>query len=542
MEGEPLASRMLGCAVPGARAAALLLAAALLRMSVSAAAGEAVVTILHTADIHGHLDPVPPERGTEPAGGLLRCAAVVREIRARAPRAILLDLGDLLQGAPESDYAGGRLVREAVRAMGYDALVIGNHEMDGGLAALARWDRDTGIPVLAANLRRPGAAAALPNQRPFLGVEVDGVRVAIVGLTNPRIPFWSRPLLLGDAVVDPSLTALRRVLPAVRAWKPDVLVLAVHQGWREYGDDPANEIRAIARAFPDADLILGAHTHQAVERRDAGGVPYTQAGPYGLWLGEATLTVDTATRRVVRCQTRLHEVGAALEPDPEASARTADGLAAVRRELRREVGWAAVPVSAATVAPGQSAAQTLLAAAIAARVGADVVIHGTLSEASWRAGALRVRDVWRLVPYDNYLGVAHLTLDDLRDILEENSAYYGKRDFRGVYGLTYDLNPAAPAGQRVRALRLASAPPPAPDARLRVAFNSHDMASAGGRFLVLREILERPESRLEEFPDRTTRDAVLAFLATHRPLTIEPAPGARRVRDRRPSRAAAINK
>ena len=105
--------------------------------------------------------------------------------------------------------------------------------------------------------------------------------------------------------VEASLAALRRVMPLVRAQKPDILVLAAHQGWREWGDDPANEVRAITQAFPEFDVILGAHTHQAVEWKTVNGVAYTQAGSYGLWLGAVRLVFDTQTRRVKSKQIQL---------------------------------------------------------------------------------------------------------------------------------------------------------------------------------------------------------------------------------------------
>jgi hypothetical protein len=236
---------------------------------------------------------------------------------------------------------------------------------------------------------------------------------------------------------------------------------------------------------------------------------------------------------------------------------------------------------------GQSAIQTLIAAAIAERVRADVVIHRALSDESLRAGRITMRDVWRIVPYDNYIGVAHLTLDELRQILEENSGYFESREFRGVYGLTYDLQPKAAAGKRVSNIRLSGSTwsvarpspvergpaiaggassverkqaagdgvrtaeggtnaPPSPErlppheaasagqageqGRVRVAFNSYDMASAGGRLLRMRAILDQSTSCLEEYPDADTRDAVCAYLQRHQPLDIQVAPGAHVVR------------
>ncbi|MFA5344391.1 MAG: bifunctional UDP-sugar hydrolase/5'-nucleotidase [Kiritimatiellia bacterium] len=588
---------------------------AILLLTPALTAREVAITLLHTADVHGHVAAVAnvgsrigiaiqsgsvepqlhqvgveavrengkvakgltSERAKEPGapdgpgGGLLRCATRIAEIRRQEPNVILLDCGDLIQGSPESFLTHGRIVVEAVRQLRYDALVPGNHEFDGGVDALRRFYTQAKIPVLAANI---GGVQdpALPGMRPFLCKDVDGVRVAIVGLSNPLIPKWSRPRLLGDVTVEASLVALRRLLPLVRAQKPDILVLAVHQGWREWGDDPANEIRAIAQAFPEFDVILGAHTHQSVEWKTVNGVAYSQAGCYGLWLGVARLVFDTQAKRIKSKQMQLLAVDSGVAPDKTLADLTAKSLEETKIYLNQEVGVAAVELKPKSRARGQSAIQTLIALAIAERVQADVVIHRALSEESLRAGRITMRDVWRIVPYDNYIGVAHLTPDELRQILEENSAYFASREFRGVYGLTYDLKPKAAAGERVSNIRLASecrmknaecgisgggttenrrrTPDAgrkaddgecggrslerqsgrAPDKRVRVAFNSYDMASAGGRFPRLRAILEQSASRLEEYPDADTRAAVLAYLRAHQPLDIQAAPGAHVVR------------
>ncbi|MFH1476368.1 MAG: bifunctional UDP-sugar hydrolase/5'-nucleotidase [Verrucomicrobiota bacterium] len=566
-----------GGALCAAAIAALLLAPALL-------AREVTVTLLHTADVHGRVAAVNSERENKPGGGLLRCATRIAEIRRRDANVILVDCGDLFQGAPESFLTRNRIIVESVRQLQYDALVPGNHEFDGGVEALDRFYEQAKIPVLAANIRS-SREPALPGAGAFLCKEVDGVRVAILGLTTPLIPMWSRPHLLGDMTFEDSLSALRRVMPLVRAQKPDILVLAAHQGWRKWGDDPANEINAIARAFPEFDVILGAHTHQAVEWETVHGVAYTQAGCYGLWLGVVRLVFDTQSRRVKSKQIQLLAVDSGVAPDKALEDQTARSLKETKTYLDQEVGVAAVELKPVSRGRGQSAIQTLIAAAIAERVQADVVIHRALTEASLRAGPITMRDVWRIVPYENYIGVAHLTLDELRQILEENSGFFKSREFRGVYGLTYELQPKAAPGKRVSNIQLTSkcrmknaecridgdgkekqanpegglptdvsgdlsgvalAKPevlakagdrpahrsplgengmPTP-ARVRVAFNSYDMASAGGRFPRLRAILDQSTSCLEEYPDADTRDAVLAYIRRHQPLDVKAAPGA----------------
>lgn len=513
------------------------------------AADEVAITILHTSDVHGHVAEVWSNREQHSGstgrskssfrwdklsegGGLLRCATLITEIRAREENVILVDCGDLFQGSPESFLTTNRIVAEAVRYLRYDALVTGNHEFDGGVGALRQFYSQAQTPVLAANIQAPPKEEALPGARDFLYRDFEGVRLAIVGLTTPLIPQWSRPRLLGNVTVEDSLKTLHRVMPQVRAVKPDILVLATHQALREWGDDQASQIHAIARAFPEFDLILGGHTHQAVESETVNGVAYTQAGYHALWLGSVRLVFDTKERRIKSKKSQLLPVDSGVAADKILSAKLAEPLQETEKYLSQEVGQTVVELEATSSFPGQSAIQTLIAAAIAEQVQAQVVIHRALTEASLRAGRIRMKDVWRIVPYDNYIGVAHLTLAELRQILEENSNFYDSDDFRGVYGLTYDLRPDGVVGARVANVRLTGRPAVTRE-RIRVAFNSYDLASAGGRLPRLRAIVERSASGLEEHLELNTRDAVLAYLREHRPLEIRPEPGAKIIRQKK---------
>ena len=506
-------------------------------------AREIEINILHTADLHGHLEPVAVaeanERAGQPAsfarvtaGGLLRCATIMNGIRAQETNVVLIDCGDLFQGSVESYLTRGEVMMKAVKHLRYDALVVGNHEFDWGVEQLRVLYLKTEIPVLTAGIAAP-ENKTLPWSRPFLVRQIDGVKLVIIGLTNPLIPKWQRPRLLGDLQFPETLEALRAALAQARKIKPDILILAVHQGWRQWGDDQANAINSIAKAFPDFDLIIGAHTHQAIEAQEVNRIVYTQAGYYGLWLGKVWCRFDSERHALTKIETRLIVVGADVPPDTALEGLVSDDLRSAKSYLRRKVGDSEREITSEAKNPGQSEVQTLIAAAISESVEAEVVFHGTLSSASLPRGAVRMADVWRIVPYENTIGKGRLTFAEVREILEENSRYYGKDQFRGVYGITYDLNPRAPSGERVSNLRLSNGREIKNDERILFAVNSYDLASAGGRFPRLREIMERPEAALEE-TNKDTREAVIEYIGAHSPLNIKTAPGARIVKNRSP--------
>ena len=479
------------------------------------------ITILHTTDLHGRILPTRDYDGTDNVGGLLRCATAIEQLRAEEPNLLLVDGGDLYQGTLASFMTRGQLMNDALAWLGYDAWVLGNHEFDWGVEVLSAAVEGSAVPVLGANVgARPGADNPLSSVQPFVIREVDGVRVALVGLTTDAIPNWSRRHLLGDIVITDSVEALQAVLPQVRAARPDVMVLLIHQGYRPFGDSPANQINRIARQFPEFDLIVGGHSHQPVDGVLVNGILYSQAGYYGIWLGKVRLVYDTVTRSVEERHAQLIHIADTYEPH--------EGLrAALRGDLERAEKAAAVELGSVTEAletrsraTGQSGIQTLICRAVAEASGAEIVLHGTLSGEGLSPGAVYERDVWRIVPYENTIGVVQISVAELQEILEDNADLLGGSQFMGVHGVQYDLHAYAEPGRRIRNVRRADGSSIHPRTRLRVAMNSYVLASGGGRFPAARRIADEPMSRLV-MTGIDTRAAVRDYMRRHSPLAIE---------------------
>ncbi len=491
----------------------------------SVAARLVPITLVHTTDLHGHVWPARDYDGTEGVGGLLRAATIIDQWRAERPDLLLVDGGDLYQGAIESYLSRGQIMNRALGWLRYDAWVLGNHEFDWGLNVLAQAVRASPAPVLAANVQaRPGAANPLPALRPYIIRNVQGVRVALVGLTTDAIPFWSRPHLLGDLIIIDSVAALQKWMPRVRAERPDILVLLTHQGYRPFGDSPANQINRIARHFPEFDLIIGGHSHQPIERARVNGIPYTQAGYYGIWVGKATLVYDTVARAVVSETFTLREVDASVPKHAGLQAALAEELEQAQTFGERPIGTVAHALDYRSAHVGQSYLQQLLARAIARAAGTEISLHGILAEETVAAGPVTERDLWRIVPYENTIGVLQLTAADLQAILEDNAALdRTATQFMGVHGVRYTLHAYAPPGERVRDLRYADGRPIHPRARLPVALNSYVLASGGRRFPSARRLADDPVTRLR-WVGQDTRSAVRAYLARSSPLSLEVEP------------------
>lgn len=475
------------------------------------------VTIIHTTDLHGFVDPGYTYGGREGQGGFLRCAHRIQDIRTNAVNSLYIDCGDLVQGSLESSLSKGRVMTRALECMSCDAWVPGNHEFDWGLEALTRMMDESTLCPLAANLtQHPGLRPLLPRVKPYQIFTLGGIRIAVIGLTTPGIPAWSRPFLIGDVWVRDSVETLREILPELRG-QVELLIVAAHQGLKMGGDDFANQLHAVSQSFPEIDVLLGGHSHQTVAMTEVNGILFSQAGYHAQWVGQVDLVYDTVERKVIHRQATLHEMDGSEPVLASLEEELLPWLEPAREKAGDVVGELAVDLPGRSPLPGHSLQQQLICDAIQSASGADFVLHGAFCKQTFPAGEMRVSDLFRLVPYDNRIGLLQITKQDLIDILEENAQQMGRHSFLGHQGFQYALHPDAPEGHRVQNLRLSDGQPLHPRKRYTLALNSYVLASGGQRYMRIRQIADDPIARLDWLAS-PTREVVSAYLQTHRPV------------------------
>src|SRR5437899_4754349 len=162
----------------GWRNPAMSLAAALLQP----AAGETLITTLHTNDTHSQIDPILENDKTYAGkGGVARRATLVKRVRRENPNTLLIDAGDVLQGTPYFNFYKGEVEYKAMSMIGYDAGTIGNHEFDNGVESLARAYQFANFDIVSTNYDVRGSA--LESRVKHQDVEeAGGVRIGLFGL------------------------------------------------------------------------------------------------------------------------------------------------------------------------------------------------------------------------------------------------------------------------------------------------------------------------------------------------------------------------
>ena len=485
--------------------------------------GNAVtISILHTTDLHGRILPTTDYAGHPDLGGLARCATQIRAWRQTNPNSILLDIGDVYQGTQVSLDNRGSLMISCLNALGYDGWVVGNHEFDWGMNVLASCIQHSAMPVLSGNARWDGQAldAAPSSQkslRPYLVKEVAGFRVAIIGLTTPALSSWLPPEnLRGFEALDP-VQSLRRLIGEVAALKPDAIVLAGHMGLIRR-DDEANQIGALTREFPQLTAVLGGHTHQNHSSEWINGVLYTQADHYGIYAGKLDLVFDRTARKLLARNATTILMDHQVAFDPLVLSLSRHELDVADQLLARRVGEL-TETFAAIAPPGQASDQErLIGSGIAAAlrkqgVEIDAVMHGLFeAKQTLTPGPKTVADIWTILPYENQIVTVDLAYADLLALATELANPPEARDARSLMGL-HAITTRENGAVKISAIAAADGSPMPAKSSYRVALNSYDSQSGGGRFPLLGQLVANPANRRVLYPTQI-RDALIDFFVT----------------------------
>src|SRR5262244_3339080 len=184
--------------LPGLAALLSLLVLALAVASQTPVRGGRVhLTVLGTTDLHGNIFPLDYYTDKPDARGLAKAATIIKQIRKDNPNLLLLDSGDTIQGTP-LEYLHNKKNNQppdpmmlAMNNLGYDAMTVGNHEYNFGLKVLEKARSEAKFPFLSANTYETGAKGTPETHyQPYIIKEAQGVRIGILGLTTPGIPYW----------------------------------------------------------------------------------------------------------------------------------------------------------------------------------------------------------------------------------------------------------------------------------------------------------------------------------------------------------------
>jgi 5'-nucleotidase / UDP-sugar diphosphatase len=223
--------------------------------------GPVKFTVLHTNDHHGRF-----WKNNDGEGGLAARATLVNQIRAELKNSgghlLLLDAGDVNTGVPESDLLDAEPDFKGMKAMGYDAMALGNHEFDKPLAVLAKQQDWAGFAFLSANIYKKGGDRLYPSH---VTLERGGLKIAVMGLTTEDTPKLTDPANTQSIEFRPALAEAKALVPQLRK-QAHVVIGLTHVGHYPDGKAGVNAPGDVelARGVTGMDLLIGGHSHNPV--------------------------------------------------------------------------------------------------------------------------------------------------------------------------------------------------------------------------------------------------------------------------------------
>ena len=485
------------------------------------------ISVLHTTDLHGHILPTSDYDGNPDRGGLARCATQIRRWQRENPNSILIDVGDVYQGTDVSLRNKGALMIDLLNHLEYDAWVVGNHEFDWGMECFERVLQQSNMPVLAANMLMEGKLAGeFPNAKhpfakiqPFILKEIAGIKIAIIGITTPGMPFWLWPEFTRGLDFRHPVEPVRRAIASAKSGGADAIVLTGHMGLktRTGGDDFANTVMALTSEFPELPVFIAGHTHQDLPSRLTNGVLFTQADHFGIHVGRVDLLFDRNSKKLLRREAICELMDNRFSFDQVVLSRAKSHLAESSAAVSEPIGELAETLRGRSRPGRPSEVERLIGAAIMEmlrerNVPVDGVMHGTFDDkADLIAGPKTVYDVWNIIPYENYIVTAQLSPEEIKIAMEDVFASHEKRSLLGFELKTEGRRDDC----KIVSMALANREPLDRNKKYVIAFNSFDARSGGHHFMKLRAFLERPKANCILHPVQT-RDALIGYFQRHK--------------------------
>ena len=430
--------------------------------------------VMETTDIHGYLIY---NDNSFLHYRMAYVADKVKDTRGRGDaydpgRLLLLDAGDLYQGASLSNILNGEPIYAAMDRMGYDAVALGNHEFDWGLEGLIdpdatlpdyEWEgvvQENRVPVLCANLYRDNVRDSRTRDYVILektAVSDEGesipVRIGVVGFAENYASsiMASKFTGMGYSITEDYSMARSIAASLEESGQCDATVLLIH-------GEAAGAAQSLGQgsAF---DLVLGGHSHITAEGNTRWGVTYLQGGRYCEHYASAVMkfTKDTQgklsfkgvqDRKIVTVNSNKDMRNSpgqnASDLDDEILALSEEALSRVSQELTSAIGYICVDATSSSLSGSGGRASTLSnwMCDITRRIGdADVAFinSGALRTSIPLNGQSRrditVGHVYEVFPFGNTIYVYSITYADLLKVFEYSVTGGGKGLFSYMTGI-----------------------------------------------------------------------------------------------------------
>ena len=250
------------------------------------------ITILHTNDVHSHIDPFPKNDPLNPSGGgVIARANLINLIKKDNPHTLVLDAGDVFQGTPYFNFFGGELELKLMSKMGYNASTLGNHEFDNGMEKLSKVLKHANFSFLNSNytLKNTPLENKIKSHEIF---NINGIKIGVFGLGIELEGLVEKKLYKGVKYLNPIEISKDISDDLKYNHNCDLIICLSHLGFSYSKDKNIMCDLILAKQTKNIDLIIGGHTHTfldepvKVKNLENKDVIINQVGCFGINLGK----------------------------------------------------------------------------------------------------------------------------------------------------------------------------------------------------------------------------------------------------------------
>ena len=484
------------------------------------------IKVLATSDIHGCFFPYNFIERKEMKGSLARASHYVKEQRKEfGQNLILLDNGDILQGQPTCYYCNyvnpkmPNAAATAINYMKYDAQAMGNHDIETGHAVYDKWISEVKCPMLGANV--VDKVTGKPYLKPYIVLERENVKIAVLGLLTPAIPNWLHESLWSGLYFEEMVECSKRWVKHIKdVDNPDVIVGLFHSGWNggistlHYNEDATE---SVAKNVDGFDIIFLGHDHnkrKAIIKSPTGkDVLCLDPSCNAMYIADATIDITFEDGKVKDKQIEglIADISdTPIDQDFVHSMKAVED--SVRQYTGRKIGTFTKTISTSDCFFGSSPFNDFIHEIQLNVTGAEISFNAPLTfESKINEGDVFMSDMFKLYRYENQMYVMkmrgkevrkHLEMsydqwvntmtspDDHIMLLSEKTQYDRQKcgfknltfNFDSAAGIDYVVDVTKPNGQKVKILQMSNGEPFVEDKWYRVVMNSY-RGNGGGELL-----------------------------------------------------------
>ena len=429
-----------------------------------------IITTMSTSDIHGNMVPYTPSGSSIEVGGSARAAWLFDEAERRNPNTLIIDGGDSPYNTDLANISLGKSSVDVMNAQGYDATVLGNHDFDYSFDNLLSLADRAEYAMLSANTYWKDGT--YPEQfEPYIIKEVDGVKVAIVGLTDDGSKATTHYANTQDIDFHDQWEVGQEVVAKADA-ESDVVILLSHL----HGGN-----NTVPTKIDGIDMEIGGGNDIFGRPLNIEGTVVVNPGGVGTCVNQTNLNLKDG--KVLGYTFNQIILSSDVPEDAEVKAIIEDYQADLDAQMEVVIGQCAsdIPWSSPLVRTQESPLGNLAADALRDYCDADIAIqNGGGIRAGLTAGDVTVGDIFAMLPFDNKVTLVEVTGQTVWDALENGVDGYPTTNgkFPQVSGIKYTFDGSKPAGERIVSVTLEDGTPLDLDAWYTLACN--DFMCGGG--------------------------------------------------------------